>query len=75
MIQLFRLKSLIYPVTTTYEDVWSNQPAFTLSDSYSSGGGAGTIGGGGWGDPSDIPTTIPASTWGNDTLTGTGFPA
>ena len=63
----FSIEEFDYPVTTTYEDVWSNQPAFTLSDSYSSGGGAGTIGGGGWGDPSDIPTTIDTNT-----LTGTG---
>ena len=37
-----------YPITTTYEDIWSSKPV--LSDSYSSGGGAGPIGGGGWGD-------------------------
>jgi hypothetical protein len=37
-----------YPITTTYEDVWSSKPV--LSDSYSSGGGAGPIGGGLWGD-------------------------
>ena len=67
-----------YPITTTYEDIWSSKPV--LSDSYSSGGGAGPIGGGGWGDTetTGFGITAPSNALGMEefgTTTSPGYQA